>query len=119
MLSFQILALGCCHNITNEQIEHFLHKITGIRFCRERTTLDIISEFALWEIRIHQMDQCLIHILGLFVEVLVGRKMIIAQSDQFGISLRIEHIPILFFQTFIERLIIFEITFTLCHHTGP
>ena len=115
MFGFEILTFGCRDNITDEQVEHFLHKITCICFCRERTALNIVSELTLREIGIHQMDQCLIHILRLFIEFLIGREVIVTQSLQFGICFRIEHIAVFFFQAFVECLVIFKITFALRH----
>ena len=65
---------------SEHDIVFLLHEISRIRFRRERTALDIISELTLGKIRASQMKQSLVHVFRLLVESRIGRKIVVAQS---------------------------------------
>ena len=65
---------------SEHDIVDLLHEISRIRFRRERTALDIISELTLGKIRAIQMKQSLVHVFRLLVESRIGRKIVVAQS---------------------------------------
>ena len=77
MFCLQILTLGGRYDIADKQIIDLLHKITRIRFCRERATLDIISELRLREILSIQLHKRLVHILRFLIKRLVRGETII------------------------------------------